>query len=420
MPAAKIESWGRYPVPRHVEERPVVWRSDPLPQGSTRLLAFGRGRSYGDCCLNDGGTLLTTGTLDRFISFDAATGVLRCEAGVSLGEILALVVPRGWFLPVVPGTSHVSVGGAIANDIHGKNHHRVGTFGRHVRRLELLRSDRGRVECGPGDPLFAATVAGLGLTGLVTWAELQLRTVPGARVRVETVPFGTLAEFFALAAESDARFEYTVAWLDCLSRVGRGIFFRGDHAEGAAAPASPRLAVPIDLPGFLLNPLTVRAFNFAYALKRPGTRVVDAHPFFFPLDAVGSWNRIYGRRGFFQFQCVVPERAAIAELVDAVARSGMGSFLSVIKSFGDLESPGLLSFPRKGPTLTLDFANRGAETLALLDRLEAIVAAAGGALYPAKDARMSKETFARSYPRRAEFEALRDPAFSSSFWQRVA
>ena len=415
-----MESWGRCPVPKHVAEQAVVWRSDPLPAAATSLLAFGRGRSYGDCCLNDGGTLLTTRTLDRFISFDAQTGVLRCEAGVSLGEILALVVPRGWFLPVVPGTRHVSVGGAIANDIHGKNHHRVGSFGRHVRRLELLRSDRGRVECGPGDPLFAATVAGLGLTGLITWAELQLRAVPGGRVRVETVPFGSLEEFFALVEESDARFEYTVAWLDCLSRVGRGVFFRGDHAEGPATSSGALLAVPFDFPALALNPLTVRAFNAAYALKRRSTRVVDFNPFFFPLDAVGGWNRIYGRRGFFQFQCVVPERAAIAEVIDAVARSGMGSFLSVLKTFGDLPAPGLLSFPRQGPTLTLDFANRGEETLLLLDRLEAIVRAAGGALYPAKDARMSKETFARSYPGRAGFEAHRDPAFSSSLWRRVA
>ena len=397
----------------------MLWRSDPLPSPGTSLLAFGRGRSYGDCALNDGGTLLTTRTLDRLIAFDAAAGVLRCEAGVSLGEILAVVVPRGWFLPVVPGTKHVSVGGAIANDIHGKNHHRVGTFGRHVRRLELLRSD-GRVECGPGDPLFAATVAGLGLTGLITWAELQLRPVPGARIRNETIPFGSLDEFFALSAESDARFEYTVAWMDCLSRVGRGVFFRGDHAEGPAAPPAARLAVPIDFPSFALNPLTVRAFNAVYALKRRSIRVVDADPFFFPLDAVSGWNRIYGRRGFFQFQCAVPGRDAVEELLAAVARSGTGSFLSVLKSFGDLPSPGMLSFPRKGPTLTLDFANRGEPTLAMLDRLEAIVAAAGGALYPAKDARMSRETFARSYPRRAEFEAFRDPAFSSSLWRRVS
>ncbi len=286
MPAP-IESWGRYPVLQHLAARPVVWRSDPLAVSPASLLPFGRGRSYGDCCLNEGGTLLTTRTLDRFISFDPSAGVLRCEAGVSLGDILALIVPRGWFLPVVPGTSYVSVGGAIANDIHGKNHHRVGTFGRHVRRLELLRSD-GRVECGPGEPLFAATVAGLGLTGLITWAELQLRAVPGARIKVETIPFGTLTEFFAIADESDARFEYTVAWMDCFSRAGRGVFFRGDHAEGTATPAVTRLSVPFEFPSMALNPLTVRAFNAVYALKRRSTRVVDANPFFFPLDAVAG------------------------------------------------------------------------------------------------------------------------------------
>lgn len=414
-----LESWGRTPVPHHLAERAISWRSDPLPQGAPQL-AYGRGRSYGDCCLNDGGTLLTTSGLDRFISFDAKSGVLRCEAGTTLGQILALVAKSGWFLPVVPGTKHVSVGGAIANDIHGKNHHRVGTFGRHVRRLELLRSDRGRVECGPGDALFGATVAGLGLTGLITWAELQLRAVPGERIRAETIPFGSLDEFFAIAAESDARFEYTVAWLDCLSSVGRGVFFRGDHCEGSAAPPSALVKVPVDFPSFALNPVTVRAFNKAYGLKRRGTRVVDADPFFFPLDAVGGWNRIYGKRGFFQFQCVVSERAAVTALLEAVARSGLGSFLTVLKSFGELPSPGLLSFPRKGHTLALDFANSGAPVLALLDRLEAIVAEAGGALYPAKDARMSKQTFARSFPRRAELEALRDPAFSSSLWRRVA
>ena len=416
-----IESWGRVPVPSHKSEEPVLWRSDPLPPARP-LLAFGRGRSYGDCCLNDGGALLTTRTLDRFISFDTVTGVLRCEAGASLGEILALTVPRGWFLPVVPGTRHVSVGGAIANDIHGKNHHRMGTFGRHVRRLELLRTD-GRVECGPGDDLFAATVAGLGLTGLITWAELQLRPVPGGLVRQETVPFASLDEFFALGAESDARFEYTVAWVDCLSRMGRGLLFRGDHVAGEGAPDRALASVPFDFPSWALNELTVRAFNAIYTTAQrvgPRVRTVRYAPFFFPLDAVEGWNRIYGKRGFYQFQCVVPEREALAEVLSLVAASGTGSFLSVLKIFGDVPSPGMLSFPRKGPTLTLDFANRGAPTLAMLDRLETIVREAGGALYPAKDARMSKETFARAYPRRPDFERHIDPAFSSSLWRRVS
>src|SRR5689334_7211097 len=167
------ESWGRYPKASQ-QEMPVNWRSDPLPRGRSPLLAYGRGRSYGDCCLNDGGTLLVTSGLDRFISFDGANGVVRCETGVTLGELLELVVPRGFFVPVLPGTRFVTLGGAIANDIHGKNHGRCGSFGCHVRAFELLRSTGERVSCRPGDPLFAATIGGLGLTGLITWAEIQL------------------------------------------------------------------------------------------------------------------------------------------------------------------------------------------------------------------------------------------------------
>src|SRR6266481_2288241 len=203
-----LESWGRYPAARQAA-LPVAWRTDPLPRVHGSVLPFGRGRSYGDCCLNDGGTLLETSRLDRFIEFDQGRGVLRCEAGVRLADILAFAVPRGWFLPVVPGTQLVSVGGAIANDIHGKNHFRAGTFGRHVRRLELLRSTGERIVCSPSEnvDLFAATVAGLGLTGLITWAELQLRPVQGPFIDDETVPFRDLDQFFAIDAESSERSE---------------------------------------------------------------------------------------------------------------------------------------------------------------------------------------------------------------------
>lgn len=411
------ESWGRYPSAAHVAEVPVSWRCEASLPAQRPVLAYGQGRSYGDSCLNDGGALLRTAALDRFISFEE--GVLRCEAGVTLRQILDFAVPRGFFLPVVPGTQHVSVGGAIANDIHGKNHHRAGTFGRHVRRLELLRSD-GRVECAPGDGLFAATVGGLGLTGLVTWAEIALRPIPGSAVRVEATGFAGLDEFFTLSDESDARSEYTVAWLDVLAASHRGIFFRGDHAPGDVRPPRARAAVPLDLP--LVNGFTVRAFNAAwYAAQRlsAGNRVVHYDPFFFPLDAVAGWNRLYGKRGFLQFQCVVPSREAIRAVLDEAARIGAGSPLTVLKKFGDLPSPGLLSFPRPGFTVAIDLANQGEETFARFARLEQAAMEAGGALYPAKDARMSAQTFARSYPRLAEFSPHVDPAFSSSFWRRV-
>jgi FAD/FMN-containing dehydrogenase len=410
------ESWGRYPQATHAAEVRLSWLPGLTLPVIGPLLAHGQGRSYGDSCLNDGGKLLRTAGLDRFISLDEA-GVLRCEAGVTLGEILRLAVPRGFFLPVVPGTKHVSVGGAIANDIHGKNHHRAGTFGRHVRRMGLLRSDASNIEVEPGEELFAATVGGLGLTGLITWAEIALHRIPVGAVRMEAIPFHGVDGFVALCEESDQHFEYTVAWVDLSSRSARGIFFRGDHAEGAPRAPRARGRVFLDLP--LINPVTTKAFNAAYyaAQKLAGTsRLQHWDSFFFPLDAVGRWNRLYGRKGLLQFQCVVPTAEALAALL----REAPSSPLTVLKRFGTLASPGMLSFPRPGYTLAIDLPNRGEETFARFARLEALAMEAGGALYPAKDARMSAETFSRSYPRRAEFERLIDPAFSSSFWRRVS
>jgi FAD/FMN-containing dehydrogenase len=420
-----LESWGRYPPARQAAVS-VLWRSDPLPRVHGTLLPFGQGRSYGDCCLNDGGTLLETSRLDRFIEFDQGGGVLRCEAGVRIADILSFIVPRGWFLPVVPGTQLVSVGGAIANDIHGKNHFRAGSFGRYVRALELLRSTGERAVCSPAEnpELFAATIAGLGLTGLVTWAELQLRPVQGPFIDCETVPFHGLDEFFALDADSAPRFEYTVAWIDPRPRGLRGLYFRGDHsarAGKAPRPGEPG-PFPLDLPGFAVSGPIVAAFNALYYARgrlRFGRKQVRYAPFFFPLDGVGRWNRVYGKRGLLQFQCVVQDPGAVRALLDRVASSGVVCSLGVLKTFGDVPSPGMLSFPRLGATLALDFPNRGAETFALLDALEAIVREARGALYPAKDARMSPATFAAGYPRLSEFERHVDPAFSSSFWRRV-
>jgi FAD/FMN-containing dehydrogenase len=420
-----LESWGRYPLARQAAV-PVHWRSDPLPRVHGTLLPFGQGRSYGDCCLNEGGTLLATSRLDRFIEFDPGRGVLRCEGGTRLGDILAFAVPRGFFLPVLPGTRFVSVGGAIANDIHGKNHFRAGTFGRHVLQLELLRSTGERTVCSPAEnaELFAATVAGLGLTGLITWAELQLEPVQGPFIESETVPFRGLDEFFALDADSSQRFEYTVAWIDPRPRGLRGLYFRGDHSARAGKAPPPRepKGFPIDLPGFAVSGPAVAAFNALYYARgrlRTGRKLVRYAPFFFPLDAVGRWNRVYGSQGFLQFQCVVQDRAALGALLERIASSGLRSSLGVLKTFGDVASPGMLSFPRPGATVALDFPNRGAETFALVEALESIVRDAGGALYPAKDARMSPATFAAAYPRAGQFERQVDPAFSSSFWRRV-
>ncbi|AKQ63347.1 Oxidoreductase, FAD-binding [Myxococcus hansupus] len=432
------ESWGRYP---QVEQQAhtLVWRTDGLPSKDGSVLPHGLGRSYGDSCLNAGGTLLLTSGLDRFIAFDPATGVVRCEAGVSLDTILRLAAPRGWFLPVTPGTKFVTVGGAIANDVHGKNHHRGGTFGRFVRRFELLRSDGSRRVCAPDEnpDWYGATIGGLGLTGLVTWAEVQLKPISNPYVLQETVPFGNLDGFLEVARASEKDYEFTMAWVDCLARgkkLGRGLLYRGNFAppqfDGLPLAKSHLshgvgLAVPMDMPAFCLNRLSVSAFNWLYYHRqngKPKQRLTHYDPFFYPLDAIYAWNRIYGRRGFLQFQCVVPystARDALKEILERSSRGGLPSFLSVLKTFGDIPSPGWLSFPREGVTLAMDFANRGEKTWKLVEDLDRLTRQAGGAVYPAKDARMSPENFAAYFPQRERFMPYVDPSFSSSFWRRV-
>jgi len=412
---------------------PVVWRSEPprLSELPETVLPFACGRSYGDSCLNAGGALLDVSRLNRFMAFDEARGVLRCEAGVTLAEILAVVVPRGWFVPVLPGTKWVSVGGAIANDIHGKNHHRAGTFGAHIACFELLRSTGERILCSPerNAELFCATIGGLGLTGLILWAELRLKRVQGAQISMERIRFSSLDEFLQLSTD-DQEYEYTVAWIDCLARgksLGRGLFLRGDHAAGASRlhhDQGPAISVPLDLPSGLINRATTTLFNTMYyrtQLRTNQRRTLHYEPFFFPLDGIGAWNRLYGQKGFVQYQCVTSgdSAAAIAELLDQVARSSETPALAVLKRFGRIPSPGLLSFPRPGITLAIHFAMRGSTTLALLDRLDQIVAGAGGAIYPAKDARMSGANFRRFFPHWELFAAQIDPKFSSSFWRRV-
>lgn len=428
------ESWGRA-LRTRAQWQPVYWSCDPLPAlgSGAKMLAYGMGRSYGDCCLNDGGVLLSTRHCNRILEFDSENGLLRCEAGATLDDILKLIVPRGWFLPTTPGTRYVTVGGAVANDVHGKNHHLAGTFGRHVKRLELVRSDGRRLICSPQENagLFGATIGGIGLTGLITWVEIGLRKIASAMIEMETVRFGNLGEFFELSAESDRNFEHTVAWVDCLARgdsLGRGIFMRGNHATGAGpltVHREPALGVPFDFPALALNPLSVRAFNHLYyhRIRRRLTRSVTHYgPFFYPLDSINHWNRIYGRRGFFQYQFVAPfsaDGAAIREVFERIARSGQGSFLAVLKTLGTLPSPGMMSFPRPGVSLALDFPNNGPRTRQLFDELDEVVAAADGRFYPAKDARMSPVTYAKCYPRWQEFSPFIDPAFSSDFWRRV-
>ena len=434
-----IRSWGGVLRAPHEVARPSWIEDLPGALAGARekglpLLATGLRRSYGDTCLNPEGALLDMTQLDRAISFDPQTRLLRAEAGISFDTLLKMLIRRGFFLPVTPGTRFVTLAGAIANDVHGKNHHRAGTIGRWVRRIGLLRSDGETLELTPSDNtgLFAATIGGLGLTGVIAWAEIEVMRIESAVMDAENIPFANLDEFFQIAAESEEDYDYTVSWIDCLAKgrdLGRGLFTRGNHAsKGARLPdrARPVLTMPVNLPGFCLNRLSIGAFNRLYywnGKRKAGRGEIPIHPFFYPLDAIGHWYRMYGRRGMYQYQSAVPQenqRDATKAMLEAIAAAGQGSFLAVLKTFGDKPSPGMLSFPRPGTTLALDFPNRGRSTLQLMDRLDAIVREAGGRLYPAKDGRMPKDMFRAGYGQWQDFAQYVDPHFQSNFWKRVA
>ena len=425
------QCWGRYPKAAHRQVTKVYWRDQlngALQNAAhASLLPYGMGRSYGDSCLNGGRDLLDCTALNRILDVDWETGRICVEAGITFADLLEVIVPRGWFLPVTPGTKFVTVGGALANDIHGKNHHRAGTFGCHVRQVTLYRSDTQPVVCSPGTnaDIFSATVGGLGLTGVIASAEIQLKRIPSNAIDVETLPFQSLEQFLDMSAASDQNYEYTVAWVDCLSGSGtRGIFYRGNHSQKSISYRPRSIGVPFVLPEFVLNRRSVALFNRAfYAMKarNPGSAVVHYDPFFYPLDSILNWNRLYGRRGLVQYQCVLPPAngGMVKKIIEKVSRSGEACFLAVLKAFGEIPSPGLLSFPRPGLTLALDLPMRGNRTLALLAALDELVLASGGALYPAKDARMSQAVFESSFPNWESLTHFIDPKFSSSLWRRV-
>ena len=430
-------SWGRVvrpllPVatPQFTDELPPALAEDA---GGSKL-AVGLCRSYGDSVINTGGGVIDMTHLDRIVAFDRDNGVITAEAGASLSDVLRTIVPHGWFTRTTPGTRFVTLGGAVANDVHGKNHHRAGTLGCAVRELELIRSDGAtrRLSAAAGGPLFAATIGGLGLTGIIRTVTLDLAPIRSAYLDVERIAFGHVRDVFAIAAESEKSHEHTVAWIDCASggsHLGRGIFQRANwSAEGGLDVHDDRktLTMPVDAPSFALNGLTVRLFNaLYYRLQNHGParqRLHYAHCFY-PLDAILEWNRLYGRRGFYQYQCVIPQREApeaVEELLKHIAASGAGSFLAVLKTLGPKPSPGMLSFPCEGATLALDFPNKGAKTLKLLGEFDAVVRAANGRLYPAKDGRIPAAMFRAGYPQLDAFMQQVDPAFGSDFWRRVS
>jgi FAD/FMN-containing dehydrogenase len=431
---APFESWGRYPK-YNARVIPLHWRSD-FPRVAQGLhngaLPVGMGRSYGDVCLLEGGNLLQTTGMNRLIDFNPETGVLTAESGITLAQILDFAVPRGFFLPVTPGTKYVTLGGAIANDIHGKNHEVAGSFGNHVPCFELVRSDGTHRICSATEnpDWFAATIGGMGLTGVITWAQLKLKPIVSRLIDYEGIQFHGIDEFLALKQQYQ-NIEYTVSWIDCVStgkNFARGIFMLGDHSKtrGELKPSpEPKLALPFDLPGFLLNRTTVSIFNAAYFHKQIQTHVVtqqDYEPFFYPLDKVLHWNRGYGKNGLLQFQYAIPwehAKEGTVAILHEIAKSGLASFLAVLKAFGDIPSLGMMSFPQAGIMFALDFPIKPDISFPLMQRLGDMTREFGGRLYPAKDACMTASQFQAFYPDWQKFARFRDPMLTSSFWERV-
>lgn len=419
----RLSGWGRFPV---MDCRALALRETSdighiLAQTSS-LIPRGNGRAYGDAAINPDSTLLM-GACDRFLEFDTRNGVIECEAGLLLSDLLDLVVPMGWFPPVVPGTKFVTIGGLIAADVHGKNHHLDGSFGRHVECLRLALPDGTILNCSRSEnvEIFAATLGGMGLTGVILSARVRLRSIASSQIDETIIPAPSLDDLLQLFDEQRSA-TYSVAWIDCLSRgrhFGRGILMAGGHAGSASASCNPNdtqskfnrrssFSIPVELPISPLNRWSIRLFNeLYYRLQTPKRRATYYDNFFFPLDKVENWNRIYGRHGFVQYQCVIGGNECelgLRKILNLVADLGLGSFLAVLKKLG----PGtrFLSFPMEGYTITLDFPARPA-TLGALAKLDTVVADYGGRIYLAKDARAPKGLIEQGYAEIGAFRELR-------------
>lgn len=412
----RLQGWGRYPqIEAQLIAPLTVSASQALIDEPQSLIGRGMGRSYGDSALHP--RVLSTQHLQHLLAFDGVQGTLRCQAGASLDQLLDFLVPRGWFLPVTPGTRFVSVGGAVASDVHGKNHHLHGCFSEYVDELLLGLADGSLLTCSRSEhpELFYATCGGMGLTGLIVEVSLRLTPIRSAYVNQTTFKATNLKEALQLF-DAQQHKTYSVAWIDCLASgadLGRSLLMVGEHAGGGGLhlPAKRRLSVPLDMPAALLNRVSVQAFNSLYyqrVRQAKSRQRVNYQSFFYPLDGIDQWNRLYGKQGFLQYQFVIPKAAGLEGLrtiLSRIASSGRGSFLAVLKVFGQ-QNRNPLSFPLEGYTLALDFKYDSA-LLPLLDELDARVLEQGGRVYLAKDARMSEQTFKCSYPGWEQLQAVR-------------
>lgn len=409
-----LSGWGRFPRAKCSSYRPE--RMAGIPQiikfgQNEKYIARGYGLSYGDASLNRGNGVILMERIDRFLMFDPETGLLRCEAGVQLAEIIKYFLPRGWFLPVTPGTKFCSIGACVACDVHGKNHHRDGSLCNFVEEISLLVPSGEVIRCSRKEKadLFLATIGGMGLTGIVLEVAFYLRPVKSAYISVDYIRTKNMGETLASFNEFDNQYTYSVGWLDCLaegSSFGRGALMFGNHAEPAESTSldvikARSITIPFDLPTGILNKYSLKLFNFLYynAHKPCKNVLIDYDKFFYPLDKVLQWNRVYGKNGFLQYQCVVPHEGAVdtlTHILESVRKSDTLPFLTILKRMGD-SSDGILSFPMPGYTLALDFPLISG-VLDLLTALDETVLGAGGRVYLAKDARLSAEHFKLMYP----------------------
>jgi len=410
-----ISGWGGYPTQDAQVITPLsISAYKTHIQQEEKVIARGMGRSYGDSA--NAATVLQTTYCDHFIAFDTATGLLTVEAGLTLRDILKVTVKHGWFLPVTPGTSFVTVGGAIASDVHGKNHHVAGTFGQHVVSITVLLGTGEVVTTSPTQlpDLFHATCGGMGLTGVILTATIQLTPVKSAYITQKTIKAGSIEEACE-AFEANSSSTYSVAWIDCLTtgkHLGRSVLMVGEHSDSGGLDLAIKapISIPIHTPAALLNSLTMRAFNGAYWTKvaHNKTQTIPLLPYFYPLDAIGGWNKLYGKAGFAQYQFVLPKADGVGnmrKILTQIAQSGAGSFLAVLKQFGPANQ-NLLSFPIEGYTLALDF-KMSPSVIDLLHRLDDMVADMGGRVYLTKDAVMREASFKTTYPKWQEFEKMR-------------
>lgn len=440
-----LSGWANFPKetgnlyrPEKYKDLEQILRS----RNQSNYISRGLGRSYGDTALNrQNGVILHT-HINRFLSFNEQTQVLECEAGVTFEEIIQSFLPRGYFLPVTPGTKYVTVGGAIANDVHGKNHHKDGSISDHILDFQLFTASGETITCSrqENEEFFWATIGGIGLTGVILSTRIKLMSVESAYIQVDYKKAAHLDEAIDMLSETDKQYQYSVAWIDCLSTdrsMGRSVLMLGNHAsrdqldgkEPLSLKEKRKLNMPFNLPPFVLNPYSIKAFNSVYyhRFKDASEVLVDYDSFFYPLDMILNWNRIYGSTGFIQYQVVFPpetSRKGLTKLLQKLSRVRCSSFLAVLKSFGE-KGNGLLAFPRKGYTLALDIPVRGGEEfLAFILELDEVVLTYGGVLYLAKDSLMSPDTFARMYPELPQFRKIKakiDPEglFSSSMARRL-